>query len=63
MPKNKTSFLSGEGKIRVDHKGMHFKGVRHGEPYEFSVGYNDLYTLTTEDESMRIIGTKDFYCC
>ena len=48
VPKNKTSFLSGEGKIRVDHKGMHFKGVRHGEPYEFSVGYNDLYTLTTE---------------
>ena len=22
-----------------------------------------LYTLTTEDESMRIVGTKDFYCC
>lgn len=22
-----------------------------------------LYTLTTDDESMRIVGTKDFYCC
>jgi beta-lactamase superfamily II metal-dependent hydrolase len=22
-----------------------------------------LYTLTTKDESMRIVGTKDFYCC
>ena len=22
-----------------------------------------LYTLTTEDESMRVVGTKDFYCC
>ena len=22
-----------------------------------------LYTLTTEDESMRIVAKKDFYCC
>ena len=22
-----------------------------------------LYTLTAEDESMGVVGTKDFYCC
>ena len=46
--KNRTSFIVGEGKIRVDHQGMHYKGTRHGEPYEFSVGWDKLYTLITE---------------
>ena len=45
--KNKTSFIVGEGKIRIDHKGLHFKGTRHGEPYEFTANYEKLYTLTT----------------
>ncbi len=48
---NKTSFIVGEGKIRVDHSGMHYKGTRNGEPYEFSVDYKNLYTLITEVDS------------
>ena len=46
--KNKTSFIVGEGKIRVDHKGLHYKGTRNGEPYEFTADYEQLYTLITE---------------
>ncbi len=46
--KNKTSFIVGSGKVRVDHQGLHFKGVRNGEPYEFSMDYKSLYTLITE---------------
>ena len=46
--KNRTSFIVGEGNIRVDHQGMHYKGTRLGEPYEFSVGWDKLYTLITE---------------
>ncbi len=49
--KNKTSFIVGEGKIRVDHKGMHYKGTRNGEPYEFSMDYKTLYTLIFEVDS------------
>ncbi|MBR6737398.1 MAG: 1-acyl-sn-glycerol-3-phosphate acyltransferase [Clostridia bacterium] len=49
--KNKTSFIVGEGKIRIDHKGMHYVGTRNGEPYEFHVDYNNLYTLITEVDS------------
>ena len=45
---NKTSFIVGEGKVRVDHTGLHYKGTRNGEPYEFNVDYNELWTLTTE---------------
>ena len=43
---NKSTFIVGEGKIRVDHQGLHYKGVRNGKPYEFTVGYNNLYILT-----------------
>lgn len=48
---NKTSFIVGEGKLRIDHKGMHYKGTRNGEPYEFTATYKDLYTLITEVDS------------
>ena len=48
---NKTSFIVGEGKIRVDHTGMHYRGTRNGEPYEFDVDYNNLFTLITEVDS------------
>jgi hypothetical protein len=49
--KNQTSFIVGEGKIRIDHKGLHYNGTRHGEPFSFSVGYKELYTLITEVDS------------
>lgn len=42
---NNTTFIVGEGKVRVDHKGLHYTGTRHGEPYQFSMDYKSLYTL------------------
>ena len=48
---NKTSFIVGEGKIRLDHSGLHYKGTRNGEPYEFNVDYKNLYTFITEVDS------------
>lgn len=51
VSKNKTSFIVGEGKIRIDHKGMHYKGTRNGEDYEFTADWNSLYTLISEVDS------------
>ena len=51
LKNNKTSFIVGEGKIWIDHKGLHYKGTRNGEPYEFTADYNNLYTLITEVDS------------
>ena len=48
---NKTSFIVGEGKVRIDHQGLHYKGTRRGEPYEFTMDYKALYTLITEVDS------------
>ena len=49
--KNNTSFIVGEGKIRIDHKGMHYTGTRHGEPFSLTMDYKALYTLITEVDS------------
>jgi len=52
LTKNKTSFIVGEGKIRIDHSGLHYKGTRNGEPYEFTANYKNLYTLITTVDSI-----------
>ena len=44
---NKTSFIVGEGKIRIDHQGVHYNGTRNGEPYELDVDYKNIYTIFT----------------
>ena len=49
--KTKTSFIVGEGKISIDHSGMHYRGTRNGEPFNFDVDYKQLYTLITEVDS------------
>ncbi|MBR2330635.1 MAG: 1-acyl-sn-glycerol-3-phosphate acyltransferase [Clostridia bacterium] len=48
---NKTSFIVGEGKMRIDHKGLHYKGTRNGEPYEFTADYKSLYTIITPTDT------------
>lgn len=45
---NKTSFIVGEGKIRLDHNGLHYVVTRHDKPYEFHVDYKTIYTFITE---------------
>ncbi len=48
---NKTSFIVGSGKVRIDHQGLHYKGTRNGEQFEMTVPYKKLYTLITEVDS------------
>lgn len=40
-----STFIVGNGKIWVDHNGLHYKGTRNGEPYEFTAEYKNLYTF------------------
>ncbi len=48
---NKTSFIVGEGKVRVDHQGLHYTGTRNGQPYQFTMGYKDLYTVMSAKDA------------
>ena len=40
-----TTIRCGEGKIRIDHEGYHFRGTRNGEEFNFDLSYNTLFTL------------------
>ena len=40
----RTSEVCGEGIYTVDHKGVHYKGTRHGEEWSFDLDYNQIYT-------------------
>lgn len=39
-----TSEICGEGVYTVDHKGVHFKGTRHGKEWSFDLDYNQIFT-------------------
>ena len=41
----KTTEICGEGEITINHKGFFFKGIKDGNPFEFSIPYTILYTL------------------
>ena len=36
--------ICGEGVYTIDHKGVHYKGTRHGEPWSFDLDYNQIFT-------------------
>ncbi|MCQ2086974.1 MAG: 1-acyl-sn-glycerol-3-phosphate acyltransferase [Bacilli bacterium] len=49
--KNSLSLPCGKGKITIDHKGMHFEGERHGEPWSWTLGYDVIYSLVIENDT------------
>lgn len=40
----KTTEPCGEGVYTVDHKGVHYRGTRHGEEWNFDLDYNQIFT-------------------
>ena len=60
---NKTSLIVGEGKLRIDHKGVHYIGKKNGEDYEFTVDYKTIYTVfTPNDATYFSFYNKGEYC-
>ena len=47
---NATSIRCGRGKVRFDHQGIHFDGVKDNEPWHFDVSYNTVYSLVIEND-------------
>ena len=45
------SIPCGHGKITVDHKGMHFEGVKHDQPWSWTLGYDTIYSLVIENDT------------
>lgn len=44
VKKPATSEIVGEGDYTIDHKGVHFKGTKNGEPFELNLDYKTVYT-------------------
>lgn len=45
IPKKQSSENCGDGIVTFDHSGMHYVGTKLGEPFEFSLNYEQLHTL------------------
>ena len=48
MKDQKCSEICGSGTLTLDHKGIHFKGTKNGEPFSIEANYGLIYTLTIE---------------
>lgn len=44
VSKEVTSEIVGEGIYTIDHKGVHFDGVKNGEPFKFEMDYKTIWT-------------------
>lgn len=44
VDKSVTSEICGEGIYTIDHKGVHFKGTKLGQPFEFDYDYKRVWT-------------------
>ncbi|MBO4670349.1 MAG: 1-acyl-sn-glycerol-3-phosphate acyltransferase [Bacteroidales bacterium] len=40
----RTTEICGEGIYTVDHKGVHYRGTRHGKEWSFDLDYNQIFT-------------------
>ena len=47
---NATSVKCGQGKIRFDHDGIHFDGIKDNEPWHFDISYSSQNTLIIEND-------------
>ena len=58
-----TTEICGEGVYRVDHQGVHFKGTKLGEPWEFDIDYKQLwsYPMTVDVTIFSLYVNDEYY--
>lgn len=49
--KEASSVPCGEGKVTVDHTGMHFVGKKHGEDWSWDLDYKTLFSLVITNDT------------
>ncbi|HHT66650.1 MAG TPA: hypothetical protein GX010_00205 [Erysipelotrichaceae bacterium] len=47
---NKTSVPCGHGVISFDHQGIHFDGIKNGEPWHFDLSYSVIYSPIIQND-------------
>ena len=63
VPKETTTEICGEGIYTIDHKGLHFKGTKHGEPWEFNLSYKEVWTypMTVDVTIFSLFVNEEYY--
>ena len=62
VPKGTTSEICGEGIYTIDHQGVHFRGTKLGEPFNFDLDYKSIWTYPmTVDLSIFSLYIKEEY--
>lgn len=60
---SKTSVICGEGTVTINHNGLHFKGIKDGENFEFTRTYDTLTTILSalDFSYFDLYYGKDYY--
>ena len=58
-----TSVVCGGGEMWIDHEGVHFRGLRDGEPYIFDLDYTQVFSIpvVTDTSYFSLYVNKEFH--
>ena len=63
VPKGNTSEICGEGIYTIDHKGVHFKGTKLGQEFNFDLDYHTVWTypMTVDLSIFSLFVNEEYY--
>lgn len=62
VAKEVTSEIVGEGEFEINHSGVHFRGIKNGEPFNFDLDYKQIQTYPmTVDLTIFSLYIKEGY--
>lgn len=59
----RTTDECGSGRITIDHEGIHFRGIKHGESFDFDLSYEMVFSLpiVTDLQKFGLYVDGEFY--
>ena len=63
VDKKHTSEITGKGIYTIDHKGVHFKGEKEGQPFSFDLSYREIqtYPMTVDLSNFAIFINGEYH--
>ncbi len=63
VDKTITTEIVGEGEYTIDHKGVHYKGTKNGEPWNFDLDYKSVWTypMTVDLSIFSLYINEEYY--
>ena len=63
VDKTRTTEICGEGEYEINHSGVHFRGTKLGEPFNFDLDYNNIWTypMTVDLSIFSLYINEEYY--